>query len=63
MSNVTVKFRPPNLTSEVYALDQGIARAFEAHYLKRVLQIVAIAETSHRNSYLNKSISMLHTIQ
>jgi hypothetical protein len=47
MGNVAVKFLPPNLTSEVQPLDQGIIGAAEARYRKKMLPyLVAIAERS-----------------
>jgi uncharacterized protein YeeX (DUF496 family) len=61
MSNVTVKFLPPNLTSEVQALDQGIIRSVKARYRKKMLQYtVTVAEASNTRSDFNKSISVLH---
>jgi uncharacterized protein YeeX (DUF496 family) len=64
MSNVTVKFLPPNLTSEVQPLDQGIIRSVKACYRKMMLQyIVTVAETSNTRSDFNKSIPVLHAVR
>jgi hypothetical protein len=40
MNNVTVKFLPPNLTSEVQPLDQGIIQSAKAHYRNMMLQYI-----------------------
>jgi hypothetical protein len=64
MGNVTVKFLPPNLTSEVKPLDQGIIQSVEACYRKNILQyIVTVAEASNTKSDFNKSISVLHAVR
>jgi hypothetical protein len=48
MSNVTVKFLPPNLISEVQPLDQRIIQSVKAHYRKKMLQyILTVAEASY----------------
>jgi hypothetical protein len=64
MSNATVKFLPPNLTSEVQPLDQGIIRSVEARYRKKTLQyIVTVAEASNTRYDFNKSISVLQAVR
>jgi hypothetical protein len=63
MSNVTVKFLPPNLTSEVQPLDQGVIRSVKVRYRKMMLQyIVTVAEASNTKSDFNKSISVLRAV-
>lgn len=37
-SNVTVRFFPPNTTSHLQPLDQGVIRCFKAHYRRYVLE-------------------------
>ena len=55
MSNVTVKFLTPNLTSEVRLLVQGIIRAVKSRYRQQMLQyIVTIAETNNTKSDFKK---------
>jgi hypothetical protein len=62
-SNVTVKFLPPNLTSEVQPLDRGITRSEKARYRKMLQYIVTVAEASNTKSDFNKSISVLHAVR
>lgn len=38
MSNVTMKFFPPNTTTELQPLDQGIISNFKCHYRKQLLR-------------------------
>jgi hypothetical protein len=40
MSNVEVKFLPPNLTPEVQPLDQGMIRAVKSRYRQQMLQYI-----------------------
>jgi hypothetical protein len=64
MSNVTVKFLPLNLTSEVQPLDQGITRSVKVRYRKMMLQYtVTVAEPSNTRYDFNKSISALHAVR
>jgi hypothetical protein len=63
MSNVTVKFLPPNLTSEVKPLDQGITRSVKGRYPKMLQYIVTVVETSNTRSDFNKSIPVLHEVK
>jgi hypothetical protein len=64
MTNVKVKFLPPNLTSEVQPLDQGIIWAVKSRYRKQMLQYkVSVAEASNIKSDFNKSISVLHKVR
>jgi hypothetical protein len=63
MSNVTVKFLPPDLTSEVQPLDQGIIRAVKARYHNMLQYIVTVAEAHNAKSDFNQSISVLHAVR
>ncbi|XP_033231484.1 tigger transposable element-derived protein 6-like [Belonocnema kinseyi] len=64
LSHVTVKFLPPNLTSEVQPLDQGIIRAVKARCRKKMLQhLITVAEDCSTRSQFLKSISALHAWQ
>ena len=43
LSNVHVKFLPPNLTSDLQQLDQGIIQAMKANYRKSMLHSLLAA--------------------
>jgi hypothetical protein len=63
ISNTTVKFLPPKLTSEVQCLDQGNIRVVKSQYRQQILQyIVTITETNNTKSDFNKSVSVLHAV-
>jgi hypothetical protein len=63
MSNATVKFLPPNLTSEVQPLGQGVIRFVKARCRKMLQYIVTVAKASNTRSDFNKSISALHAVR
>jgi hypothetical protein len=64
MSNIKAKFPPPNLTSEVQLLDQGIIRAVKSPHHQQMLQyIITVAETNNTKSDFNKSLSVSHTVR
>lgn len=64
LSNVVVKFLPPNLTSECQPLDQGIIRASKARYRKRMLQkLVFDIDNNAGTSDLSKSVNVLDAIR
>ena len=60
---------PPNLTSEVQPLDQGIIRTVKAHYKKKMLQhLVTIADSSIANNCssteeFHKSINVYQAVK
>lgn len=45
LSNVRLQYFPPNTTSVLQPLDQGIIRAFEKHYPKYVLKYIVVCST------------------
>lgn len=63
LSNVTVKFFPPNTTSHLQPLDQGVIRAFKAIYRKKLLEkiIQKIGRIEHATE-LTKSITVLDAV-
>lgn len=63
LSNVTVKFFPPNTTSHLQPLDQGVIRAFKAHYRKRILQeLLSRLDSADSASDLAKKITVLDAV-
>ncbi|XP_044597489.1 tigger transposable element-derived protein 6-like [Cotesia glomerata] len=64
LSNVTVQFFPPNLTSEIQPLDQGIIKTVKDHYRSKLLEyIVSKAENCDCKEEFHKSITVLHAIR
>ncbi|XP_057327565.1 tigger transposable element-derived protein 6-like [Microplitis mediator] len=64
LSNVTVQFLPPNLTSEIQPLDQGIIKAVKDRYRSRLLEyIVSKAENCQSKEEFHKSVTVLHAIR
>lgn len=48
LQNITLKFFPANTTSHIQPLDQGVIRAFKAHYRRHLIQhIIANAATAY----------------
>ncbi|GBO42423.1 hypothetical protein AVEN_31559-1 [Araneus ventricosus] len=43
LKNVTVLFLPPNTTSELQPMDQGVIKNFKIHYRKRIVRKVITA--------------------
>ena len=57
-------FLPPNLTSEIQPLDQGIIKAAKSHYRKNMMQfLLYLAETSNCPAQFFKSITVLYAIR
>lgn len=62
-SNVTVKYLPPNTTSHLQPLDQGIIRAFKAGYRKRVIKWLLQNMEAVQSVYeLTKRLTVLDAI-
>lgn len=48
LKNITLKFFPANTTARIQPLDQGVIKAFKAHYRKQLVQhLIANAKTSY----------------
>ncbi|GBM68865.1 hypothetical protein AVEN_261838-1 [Araneus ventricosus] len=72
LKNIKLVFLPPNTTSTIRPLDQGIIRSFKFHYRKTIVQQIIKDIDSHNSSdsltanKLSKSLSILdsvHTIR
>ena len=64
LSNVRIEFLPPNTTSVVQPMDQGIIRCLKAHYRKLLLRHLLVRFDSVNSvSELCESVNMLHAIQ
>lgn len=63
-SHVELMFLPPNLTSEVQPLDQGIIHTMKALYRKQMLTcLIAQADQEGTATQYCKAITVLHTIK
>ena len=63
LSNVNLKFLPPNTTSHLQPLDQGIIRAFKARYRKHMLRyLVCRIEVADNATELCKQLTLLDAI-
>lgn len=63
LSNVKIVFLPPNTTSHLQPLDQGIIKAMKMHYRKLVLSKILREHGSGNDvSKLNKLVSILDAI-
>ena len=63
LSNVTLKFLPPNTTSVLQPLDQGIIRAFKARYRKLMItSLLTKIDNSDSATELCRQISVLDAI-
>lgn len=64
LSNVTLKFLPPNTTSEVQPMDRGIIKNFKMFYRKLLLRmVVSKSDLGQSASILAKSVSVLDVIK
>lgn len=62
-SNVTVRFFPPNTTSHLQPLDQGVIRAFKAHYRRLVLErLLSVMDNIQSADEITKKISVLDAV-
>jgi hypothetical protein len=61
LTNITLKFFPANTTCKIQPLDQGIIRAFKAHYRKQLVQHL-IANADSANSVDDISITALDAV-
>ena len=63
LSNVTLKFLPPNTTSHLQPLDQGIIRTFKALYRKNLLRsLLSVFDNAPSVQALCKQITLLDSI-
>ena len=63
LSNVTLRFLPPNTTSKLQPLDLGIIRAFKARYRKHMLKhLIAKIDMCDDKISLTKEINVLDAI-
>jgi len=63
LSNVTVKHLPPNTTSRLQPLDQGIIKTFKSHYRKYLLKSILIESTEKDISEVAKGINVLDAVK
>ena len=64
LSNVTLSFLPPNTTSHLQPLDQGIIRAFKALYRKNLLRsLLSKMDSSEDVTSLCRSVTLLDAIR
>ena len=60
--NVLVLFLPPNVTSVIQPLDQGIIAAFKAHYRKQHVSFI-IQELKNKRPFKDIKVNMLQVLQ
>ncbi|KAK7094233.1 hypothetical protein V1264_007882 [Littorina saxatilis] len=64
LSNIKLKFLPPNTTSKLQPCDAGVISIFKSHYRKRLLRhILSAMDEANTASELAKSVSLLHAIK
>ena len=63
LSNVTVKFLPPNTTSCLQPLDAGIIQAFKLHFPKQLLtHVMTRIDSCSSASEISKHVTVLNAI-
>ncbi|XP_062570271.1 tigger transposable element-derived protein 6-like [Saccostrea cucullata] len=63
LSNITLKYFPPNTTSKLQPLDLGIIRAFKARYRKRMMgHLLSKMDTCKTAAELTRNVSVLDAI-
>ena len=63
LSNITVKFLPPNTTSCRQPLDAGIIQAFELHFREQLLtHFVARFDSCSSASEVSKAVTVLNDV-
>lgn len=64
MSNLTLKFLPPNTTSALQQMDQGIIKNFKLFYRKLLLRmVVSKSDLGESASVIANSVTVLDAIQ
>ena len=63
LSNITVRFLPPNTTSSLQPLDAGIIQAFKLHFRKQLLtHVIARIDSCSTASEVSKGVTVLNAI-
>ena len=63
LSNIQLRFLPPNTTSKLQPLDLGIIRAFKARYRKHMMKfVITKIDSSTECSSLTKDVSLLDAV-
>lgn len=64
LSNVTVKFFPPNTTSRLQPLDQGVIKNMKVHFKRRLLQhVLAFVDDCSLATEITKKINVLDAVK
>jgi hypothetical protein len=64
LSNVAVRFLPPNLTSEVQLLDKRIIQSMKLQYRKQLMRaLISAADKRNSVAEFTRSVTMLDAIQ
>jgi hypothetical protein len=63
LSNVAVRFLPPNLSSEVQPPNKGIIQSMKLKYRKQLMRaLINAADKCNSVAEFTRSVTMLHTI-